>query len=126
MILSTSTDKLQLVLGAGHTTNPVQCLACWEDHTGALPVPDRKITASNGTNAVDIVPAPTIAAGTWLRRKVTLIYVYNADTVEQTATIRYNENGSTIPLATLTLAAATYAAFTTDNPEFVVTTPVAP
>jgi hypothetical protein len=44
----------------------------------------------NGTNAVDLVPAP--AAST--RRIVRSIYVFNNDTVTTTVTLRLNNNGA--------------------------------
>lgn len=91
LILSNTTDKIQVVLAASVATNQPQCVASWRDIT-ATPtyVAGRSVANTNGTTDVDLVASP--AAST--QRLVDFISVYNADTASVTVTVKYDANGT--------------------------------
>lgn len=96
--LDTTTRKLQALLGATVTTNQMQCVANYSDATQSGYVGATTVINTNNSTAVDIVPAP--AAGV---RDVDYINIYNRDTVSQSVTVRYNDNGTTYVLIVATL-----------------------
>ena len=60
MIILTNSParKLQIVLGAAHTTTAPRVYAAWVDHTTTAYTPDAASVASNGTTQTDVVAAP--------------------------------------------------------------------
>lgn len=90
--LSTTTDKIQVILGGAITTNQLDCVATYKDinvsaaYTASAP----SLVATNGTTAVDLVDSP--ASDT--QRFVDFISVFNTDTANATVTIRLNRNGT--------------------------------
>ncbi len=72
IVLTATTDNLQLVLDAAHTSAALKVVTCWRDITTTDYTPGRTRTDSNGTTDVNIVPAP--AAST--QRVVDFITVY--------------------------------------------------
>lgn len=94
IVLSSTTDKIQVVLGASHTANPVRLFASYRDITSTTYLPSRNVLNSNGTTAVDIVGSPSAST----QRVVDFISAHNADTITHTITIRFNDNGTTYEL----------------------------
>lgn len=90
IILSATTDKLEINLGGAVTTSEARCLASWRDVTTTTYTPGRTLALSSGTSDVDISGSP--AAST--QRVIDLLNVYNADTVAQTVTITFDANGT--------------------------------
>lgn len=90
LVLSTTGDNIELVLGAAVTTSQPQCFAAWRDITTTAFAPGRLGVNANSTTAVNIVPAP---AGS-TQRVVDFISVYNADTKPVEATIRFDLSGA--------------------------------
>lgn len=90
IILSTTNDKLQVVLDAAHTSAALKCSASFRDRTSTTFTPNRTVTDTNGTTDVDLVAAP--AAST--QRIVDFISVYNSDTGAKTVTIKYDISGT--------------------------------
>lgn len=90
IILTSTTDNLQAVLGGAVTTNQMRCVTSWRDVTTTAYTPGRTVANTNNTTDVNIVPAP--AAST--QRVVDFINVYNADTVSQVLTIKLDDNGT--------------------------------
>lgn len=90
IILTETTDNLQLVLGGAITTNQLPVMVCWRDITITGFTPGRTLTTSNSTTDVNIGPAP--AAST--QRVIDFISVYNRDTVNATVTIKLDANGT--------------------------------
>lgn len=100
IILTTTTDNLQLVLAGAITTNQLAIMTCWRDITLTGFTPGRTLTISNDTTDVNIIPAP--AAST--QRVVDFISVYNQDTVNAAVTIKFDANGTEFILIVVTLA----------------------
>lgn len=90
IVLSDTTKKLQIVLGAAITTNQLPVYAAFRDITTSTYTADNQLSTSNSTTDVDIVSAP--AAST--KRVVDHINVYNADTVAVNVTIKIDNAGA--------------------------------
>ncbi len=90
IILSETTDNLQVVLGGTVTTNQLECYTSWRDRTATTFVAGRTVINTNNTTDVTITPAP--AAST--QRVIDYISVYNDDTVNATVTIKLDANGT--------------------------------
>lgn len=90
IVLTATTDNLQVVLNAAHTTNPMRCFASWRDITTSAYTPGRTVDNTNGTTDVNLVPAP--AAST--QRVADFLSVYNSDTASKTLTVKFDANGT--------------------------------
>ncbi len=90
IILSETTDNLQVVLGGSVTTNQLQCLTSWRDRTSTTFVAGRTVINTNSTTDVTIAGAP---AGS-TQRLIDFISVYNNDTVQQTVIVKLDANGT--------------------------------
>lgn len=100
IILSETTDNLELVLGGAVTTNQLQCFTSWRDRTSTTFVAGRSLKDSNNTTSVVLAVAP--AAST--QKIIDFISVYNKDTVNATVTIKFDANGTEYILFKTTLA----------------------
>lgn len=90
IVLTETTDNLQAVLGGSVTTNQMRCLSSWRDITTTAYTPGRTVTNTNNTTDVNVVPAP----GGSTQRVVDFVSIYNADTVSQTLTVKFDANGT--------------------------------
>lgn len=90
IVLTETTDKIQVVLAGSVATNQLNCVASYRDITTTAYTPGRTVVNTNNTTDVDIVPAP--AAST--QRVVDFLSVYNADTDDRTVTIKFDANGT--------------------------------
>jgi hypothetical protein len=100
IILSNTTDKIQVLLG-GSSTSPLPCYASYRDtQSGATLTPGRTVVNTDGATPVDVVPGP--AAST--QRGVDNITITNPNSGAATVTVRYNANSSTYVLSSLSLA----------------------
>ena len=90
IILSNTTDNLQVVLGGTVATNQLQCVASWRDITTTDYTAGRTVTNTNNTTDVNVVPAP--AAST--QRVIDFISIYNNDNADAVVTIKLNDNGT--------------------------------
>lgn len=91
LILSQTTDKIQVVLAATVTTNQLQCVSSWRDVTSTPTyTPGRTLVNTNNTTDVDLVGSP--AAST--QRIIDFLSVYNADTASATVTIKLDASGT--------------------------------
>ena len=90
IVLSETTDNLQVVLGANVSTNQLQCLVSWRDRTSTTFVAGRSVANTNNTTDVTIAGSP--AAST--QRIIDLISIYNNDTAIATVTIKLDANGT--------------------------------
>jgi hypothetical protein len=100
IILSTTSDKVQVVLDATVTTNQLKCFASYTDTTTTSITPSRNALTTNNTTAVDLVASP----GSSTQRLVSYMSVYNSDTVSATVTINLYTTSTTYKLFTTTLA----------------------
>jgi hypothetical protein len=99
IIISTSTDNLQVVLAEAHSTAP-QCFASWRDRTDTTFVAGRTVINTNGTNDVNIVAGPSSG-----QRIVDFFTIFNGDTINAITTIKLDANGTEYILFKCTLAA---------------------
>ena len=102
LVLSQTTDKIQVVLASVVTTNQAQCIASWRDIT-ATPTytGGRSLANTNSTTDVDLVTGPSAST----QRIIDYLSVYNNDTANITVTIKYDASGTEyiaikVPLAT--------------------------
>jgi hypothetical protein len=99
IVLTETTDSLQVVLGGSITANQLRCMSCWRDITTSAYTPGRTLTNTNNTTDVNVVPAPNSST----QRVVDFLSVYNEDTVTQTVTIKLDANGTEYILFKATL-----------------------
>lgn len=91
IVLTQTTDKIQVVLGGPVSTSQLQCVASWRDITDTPTyTPGRTVVTTNNTTDVDVVGAP---AGS-TQRVVDFISVHNADTATATVTVKFDANGT--------------------------------
>jgi len=90
LILTETTDKIQVVLGGAVTANQLQCFSSWRDITATTYAPGRTVVNTNDTTDVDVVGAP----GSDTQRVVDLINVFNKDTVQALVTVKLDANGT--------------------------------
>lgn len=110
-MLLKSTQKLQVLLSAGITTNQLPVVASWADvnATAAISLATDSIdTTTNSTTAVDVVAAP--AAG--ITRQVKYLSVHNADTAVATVTVQVNNAGTARIIAKFTLLSGSRLEYT--------------
>ena len=90
IVLTETTDKIQVVLGGSITTNQLQCASFWRDVTTTTYLPGRTLVNTNNTTDVDVVGSP----GASTQRVVDFLSVYNRDTVNATVTVKLDANGT--------------------------------
>lgn len=111
IVLTATTDNLQVVLGGAVTTNQLNCLTSWRDITTTAYTPGRTRVNTNNTTDVNIVPAPASST----QRVVDYVSVYNADTVNATVTIKFDDNGTEAVVYKATLVTGGRLEFTNEN-----------
>jgi len=94
LILTQTTDLLQVRLNGAHGTAPLDIMTCWRDIGSESFLPGRTLTRTNGVTAVNAVPAP--ASG--IQRVVDYLSVINSDSVNQVVTIQLSDNGTVYEL----------------------------
>lgn len=100
IVLTETTDNLQVVLGGSVTTNQLLCMSSWRDITTTAYTPGRTVTNTNDTTDVNIVTAP----GSSTQRVIDYLSIYNADTVSATVTVKFDANGTEYTIWSGTLA----------------------
>lgn len=90
LILNTTTDSLQVLLGNTVTTNELDCTASFRETTTSTFDPITSDVSTNGTTAVTLVSAPSAST----QRVIDEVSVFNNDTANATVIIRYNRNGT--------------------------------
>lgn len=100
LILTQTTDEIEVLLGGAITTNQLQCYATYRDITASAFTPGRTGIVTNGTTPVNVVPSP----GASTNRVVDYLSVWNTDTVNAVVTVQFNDNGTTYTLFQTTLA----------------------
>lgn len=84
MKLTTTNDKLQIVLGSAITTNQLQCLTTYKIYTTTTTTDGKVAINTNSTTDVDLAGAPSSGETYDIQN----INVYNRDTVAATVTIK--------------------------------------
>lgn len=115
LVLTETTDTVQVVLAGSITTNQLRCMSSWRDITTTVYTPGRTVTNTNNTTDVNVVGSP----GASTQRVVDLIHIYNADTASATVTVKFDANGTEYILWKGALAAGEALTYT-DGGGFVV------
>lgn len=87
MLVLTTAQKLEIVLGGTVTTNQLQFVASYIDTTDDVTGVQHGTT--NNTTDVELVAAPSADL-----RLVRSIHIYNADTASATVTVKYDQGGT--------------------------------
>ena len=90
IILTQTTDKIQVQLSGNITASQLHCYSAYRDTTTTSITPGRNVTLTNNTTAVDLVGSPSASA----QRSVEYMSVYNADTASATVSFYFNDNGT--------------------------------
>lgn len=98
--LSSTTEKLQAVLGGAVSATQPQAIVCYSDQTASGYSGGVQRTALNSTTDVDILAAP--AASTI--RDVDYLSIYNRDSASITVTVKYDVSATDSVIITVTLA----------------------
>lgn len=88
IILSTTTDTLEIVLGGAVATNQLACMVSYRERTSTTFAADRSVVNTNNATPVVLVSSPPVLS----QRIVDFISVFNADTANATVTIRFDAN----------------------------------
>ncbi len=99
LILPSTTDSLDVVLGTAHTTTAHKIVACYRDIASGVFAPKRNVVNSNGTTQVQAVAPPAASTS----RVIDFVSIFNADTVAKTVTVSLNDNGTRYTLLSVTL-----------------------
>lgn len=99
IILTNTTDKIQVKLNGAITTNQLRCFASYRDTTLTSISPLRNAINTNGSTYVDLVDSPASST----QRIVDYISVFNSDSVNAVVTISFNDNGTLYELFVTTL-----------------------
>lgn len=91
IILTNTTDSLQVVLSQNVTANQMQCYAAFRNTTSSTIIPSSRVVVTNNTTAVDVVQSP----GSSTQRIVDFISIHNVDTLQNDVIVRFNDNGTT-------------------------------
>lgn len=111
IILTNTTDKIQVILDGAITTNQLKCFVSYRETTSTTITPMRNAILTNGATAVDLVGSPASST----QRVVDFISVYNSDTVNAGVTIRFNDNGTIYELFKTTLSSGEKVEFQEGN-----------
>lgn len=84
MKLTTTNDKLQVVLGGAVTTNQLQCLTTYKVYTTTTTVDGKVAINTNNTTDVDLAGPPSSGETYDIQN----INIYNNDTVAATVTVK--------------------------------------
>ena len=94
IILSNTTDSLQVVLASAITTNQLKCFVSYRDTTSSTITPNRAVASTNSTTPVTLLSAPSASA----QKIVDYLSIYNTDTANATVTVYINSSSTTYKL----------------------------
>lgn len=98
--LTTTSEKLQVVLGESISTTEAACVAAWRNLTSATYAAGSNQAMTTAATAIDLIPAPAASH----QIKVDFLSVYNTDDIPHTVTIQIDRSSVTYPLWRGTLA----------------------
>ena len=101
LILTQTTDKIQVRLSGTVASAQLQCYSSYRDSTSSSIIPGRTVVLTNNTTYVDIVPSPSASTS----RSVEYLSVYNSDTASATVTFSVNDNGTIYEINIATISA---------------------
>lgn len=100
IVLTETTDKIDVVLAGSVTTNQLKCVASYRDITTTGYTPGRVVTDTNNTTDVALVTSPASST----QRVVDFLSIHNTDTANASVTIKFDANGTEYTLFKTTLA----------------------
>jgi hypothetical protein len=100
IILSNTTDKVQVFLTSAVTTTELSCFVSYRDTTSTSITPIRNVTLTNGVASVDLVGSPASST----QRIVDYLSIYNTDTSIAEVTVRFVDNVTYYKLCVIRLA----------------------
>jgi hypothetical protein len=100
LILTSTTDNIQVKLAGSITTNQLNCFTSYRDTTTTSITPGRNVSNTNNTTAINLVSSPSAST----QRIVEYLSVYNSDTVNATVTVQFSDNGTIYELIVVTLS----------------------
>lgn len=99
MKLTTTNDKLQIVLGGAITTNQLQCLTTYKIYTTTTTTDGKLAVNTNNTTDVDLAGPPSSGETYDIQN----INIYNNDTVSATVIIKLDVSGTETKLYSATV-----------------------
>jgi len=108
LTLSSTTDKIQVVLASNVVSSQLQCYSVYRDTTTSSINPLNNQLLTNNTTAVDLVGSPASST----QRLVEYISVFNSDTGSVPVTILFSDNGTTYTLFKCNLAVGSKIEYT--------------
>lgn len=99
IILSSTTDSLQVVLASAITTNQLRCYVAYRDTTATTITPNRAVANTNSTTPVTLLSAPATSQ----QKIVDYLSIYNSDTANAVVTVYINSSSVTYKLLETTL-----------------------
>lgn len=99
IILTQTSDILQVNLGSTVSTNQLKCFASYRETTSTTITPARNFVTTNNLTSVNLVASPTAST----QHIVDFINIFNADTSSSSVTILLNTGSQTFNLMVSTL-----------------------
>ena len=100
LILSNTTDKIQIFLESTVSTSQLSCLSVYRDTTSSSITPSRNVTNTNNITAVDLVGSPPSST----KRVVDYISIFNNDDSSSDVNLEFSDNGTNYTLFKCRLA----------------------
>ena len=118
IILDNTQRSLELVLDGAVAANQLPYVTTFRDRSRDVEAGSKNGTSNSGT-AVTIVAAPGRED---IRREVSFISVYNADTTNRTVIVQLNDNSTARKIASFVLATLEHLYYTPNTGFYAVTT----
>ena len=99
LVLDATTKSITVAMATTATTTNPSFVTAYSDDTGSAFTEGSSDGALNGSTQVTLVASPSAST----RRLIKTIYIQNGDTVANTITVTYNDNGTLRTIAKVTL-----------------------
>ena len=99
LVLDATTKSITVAMATTATTTNPSYVTTYSDDTGSAFTEGSSDGALNGSTQVTLVASPSAST----RRLIKTIYIQNGDTVANTITVTYNDNGTLRTIAKVTL-----------------------
>ena len=110
MILDTTGKSIRVYLGGAKTTNELEWVSDWADHTTTALTPGATHGTTNGATPVAVVAAPASST----QRQCRFLNVYNSDTVAAIVTVELLDTATRRTLKRATLQAGDSLTYTSE------------
>ena len=99
LVLDATTKSITVAMATTATTTNPSYVTAYSDDTGSAFTEGSSDGALNGSTQVTLVASPSAST----RRLIKTIYIQNGDTVANTITVTFNDNGTLRTIAKVTL-----------------------